>query len=293
MQRSFLGEIRTLRPCAACRGFGTIIPDPCRECSGDGRVRSRRTLTVKIPAGVDTGTRVQLAEQGEVGPGGGPAGDLYVEIHVAPHATFTRHGNDLHCTVTVPMTAAALGTVLTLPTLEADVVGARGRRRPTSRPASSSTSAPGTQSGTEQVLRGRGVPGLRGGRGDLVVTISVETPTRLDPRQEELLRELAAIRGEEQPRRPGAADRRSRSSAGSATRSTRTERPPMTLPVHLVPSLAGVDVGATVDGRGRRGAPRGRRTPAARSASRSLLTDGAGVVADGRGQRDRQAAAST
>ena len=86
VQRSFLGEIRTLRPCAACRGFGTIIPDPCRECSGDGRVRSRRTLTVKIPAGVDTGTRVQLAEQGEVGPGGGPAGDLYVEIHVAPHA---------------------------------------------------------------------------------------------------------------------------------------------------------------------------------------------------------------
>ena len=92
VQRSFLGEIRTLRPCAACRGFGTIIPDPCRECSGDGRVRSRRTITVKIPAGVDTGTRVQLAGQGEVGPGGGPAGDLYVEIHVAPHPIFTRAG---------------------------------------------------------------------------------------------------------------------------------------------------------------------------------------------------------
>ena len=140
MQRSFLGEIRTLRPCAACRGFGTIIPDPCRECSGDGRVRSRRTLTVKIPAGVDTGTRVQLAEQGEVGPGGGPAGDLYVEIRVAQHATFTRHGNDLHCTVTLPMTAAALGTTLTLPTLEADVEdggGLRGGDR-----ASSSRSGP-------------------------------------------------------------------------------------------------------------------------------------------------------
>jgi molecular chaperone DnaJ len=89
VQRSFLGEIRTLRPCAACRGFGSIIPDPCRECSGDGRVRSRRTLTVKIPAGVDNGTRVQLSEQGEVGPGGGPAGDLYVEIHISPHETFT------------------------------------------------------------------------------------------------------------------------------------------------------------------------------------------------------------
>ncbi len=132
-QRSFLGEIRTMRPCAACRGYGTIIPEPCRECSGDGRVRSRRNLNVKIPAGVDTGTRVQLSGQGEVGPGGGPAGDLYVEIHVADHPVFVRHGHDLHCTVTVPMTAAALGTTLDLPLLEADLV-VRGRRgRPSSR----------------------------------------------------------------------------------------------------------------------------------------------------------------
>lgn len=196
VQRSFLGEIRTLRPCAACRGFGSVIPDPCRECAGDGRVRSRRTLTVKIPAGVDTGTRVQLTEQGEVGPGGGPAGDLYVEIHVAAHDVFERHGNDLHCAVTVPMTAAALGTVLTLPTLEADVDQDAGSGLETSFefpiPA-------GTQAGHEVVLRGRGVPGLRGGRGDLVVTVAVETPSKLDARQEELLRELAAIRGEEQP----------------------------------------------------------------------------------------------
>ncbi len=198
VQRSFLGEIRTLRPCAACRGFGTIIPDPCRECSGDGRVRSRRTLSVKIPAGVDTGTRVQLSDEGEVGPGGGPPGDLYVEIQVARHDTFTRHGNNLHCTVTVPMTAAALGTTFELPTLEADVVPPEGAT--TDLETSFELDVrPGTQSGTEQVLRGRGVPGLRGGRGDLVVTIAVETPTRLDPRQEELLRELAAIRDEEQP----------------------------------------------------------------------------------------------
>ncbi len=196
VQRSFLGEIRTLRPCAACRGFGSIIPDPCRECSGDGRVRSRRTLTVKIPAGVDNGTRVQLAEQGEVGPGGGPAGDLYVEIHIADHDTFTRHGNDLHCTVTVPMSAAALGTTFELPTLEADVEQGADSGVETTFELEI---RPGTQSGTEQVLRGYGVPGLRGGRGDLVVTILVETPTRLDDRQEELLRELAAIRGEEQP----------------------------------------------------------------------------------------------
>ena len=196
VQRSFLGEIRTLRPCPACRGFGSVIPDPCRECAGDGRVRSRRTLTVKIPAGVDTGTRIQLTEQGEVGPGGGPAGDLYVEVTVAPHPTFTRRGNDLHCTVTVPMTAAALGTTLTLPTLEADVEQGGDSGVETTFDLDIRA---GSQSGAEQVLRGRGVPGLRGGRGDLVVTVLVETPTMLDPRQEELLRELAAIRGEEEP----------------------------------------------------------------------------------------------
>ncbi|MEP9385108.1 molecular chaperone DnaJ [Nocardioides sp. KR10-350] len=198
VQRSFLGEIRTLRPCAACRGFGTIITDPCRDCGGDGRVRSHRTLTVKIPAGVDNGTRVQLAEQGEVGPGGGPAGDLYVEIHVAKHETFSRQGNDLHCTVTVPMTAAALGTTLTLPTLEADLV--RDSEPKTDLETTFDLEIrPGTQSGTEQVLRGRGVPGLRGGRGDLIVTIAVETPSKLDPEQEDLLRRLAQLRGEEAP----------------------------------------------------------------------------------------------
>jgi molecular chaperone DnaJ len=200
VQRSFLGEIRTLRPCAACRGFGTLIPDPCRECAGEGRVRSRRALNVKIPPGVDHGTRVQLAGEGEVGPGGGPAGDLYVEIHVAPHPTFTRDGNDLHCSVTLPMTAAALGTTLTLPTLEADLVSSGSEApEPGVETSFELEIRPGTQSGTDQVLRGRGVPGLRGGRGDLVVTVLVDTPTRLDPRQEELLRELAALRGEESP----------------------------------------------------------------------------------------------
>jgi molecular chaperone DnaJ len=198
VQRSFLGEIRTMRPCAACRGFGTIIPEPCRECSGDGRVRSRRTLTVKIPAGVDTGTRVQLAGEGEVGPGGGPAGDLYVEMHVGDHPLFTRHGADLLCSVTLPMTAAALGTTITLPTLEADVVGPDSTSEvETSVPLEI---RPGTQSGTETVLGGRGIPSLRGtGRGDLIVRIVVETPTRLDGRQEELLQELAAVRDELSP----------------------------------------------------------------------------------------------
>jgi len=196
VQRSFLGEIRTLRPCSACRGYGTLIPDPCRECSGEGRVRARRSIMVKIPAGVDTGTRVQLAGQGEVGAGGGPAGDLYVEVHVAPHEVFTRDGTTLHCTVAVPMSAAALGTTLTLPTLEADTESGADSGIETSFELDVKA---GTQSGSEHTFRARGVPGLRGGRGDLVVTVMVETPTRLDPRQEELLRELAAIRGEEKP----------------------------------------------------------------------------------------------
>jgi molecular chaperone DnaJ len=185
-QRSFLGEVRTMRPCPACRGFGTTIPNPCGECSGDGRVRSRRTVTVKIPAGVDTGTRVQLSGQGEVGPGGGPAGDLYVEIGVEPHEVFTRHGDDLHCTVTLPMTAAALGTTIDLPTLEGETVPLDIKA--------------GTQSGTDLVLTARGVPRLRHtGRGDLIVRVLVETPTRLDESQIELLRRLAEARGEERP----------------------------------------------------------------------------------------------
>jgi molecular chaperone DnaJ len=195
VQRSFLGEIRTMRPCPACRGFGTVIADPCNECSGDGRVRARRTITVKTPPGVDTGTRVQLGGQGEVGPGGGPAGDLYVEIEIAPHDLFKREGDDLHCTVTLPMTAAALGTKIDLPTLESDLA-----HEDSDLEASVPVDIkPGTQSGEAIVLGARGVPRLRGsGRGDLIVHVVVETPTRLDTRQEELLRELATLRQEEQ-----------------------------------------------------------------------------------------------
>lgn len=196
VQRSFLGEVRTLRPCSACRGYGEIIPEPCRECSGDGRVRSRRTLSVKIPGGVDTGTRVQLPGEGEIGPGGGPAGDLYVEVQVLPHEIFTRDGNDLRCRVSVPMTAAALGTEIRLPLLEADVADVDSDMELWV----DLDIAAGTQSGTERVLRGRGIPSLRSQvRGDLVVTVEVETPSRLDDRQSELLRELAALRHEESP----------------------------------------------------------------------------------------------
>jgi molecular chaperone DnaJ len=183
--RSFLGQVMTSRPCAACQGFGTVIPDPCHECGGDGRVRTRRSLTIKIPPGVDTGTRIQLAGEGEAGPGGGPAGDLFVEILERPHALFSRQGDDLHCTVSVPMTAAALGTTVTLETLD-------GPRPVELRP--------GTQAGQTRTLDYLGVTHLRApGRGNLIVHVDVVTPTKLDPEQEDLLRKLAAVRGEDGP----------------------------------------------------------------------------------------------
>ncbi|HYO85637.1 MAG TPA: molecular chaperone DnaJ [Dermatophilaceae bacterium] len=185
VQRSFLGQVMTSRPCAACHGFGSVIRHPCFECSGHGRVRTRRSLTIRVPAGVDSGTRVQLVGEGEHGPGGGPPGDLYVEIMVAKHDIFHRRGDDLHCTVEVPMTAAALGTVMTLETLDG--------------PAQVTVRA-GSQSGEVITLRGQGVTHLRGtGRGDLLVHLTVLTPTRMTAEQEHLLRQLATMRGEEQP----------------------------------------------------------------------------------------------
>jgi molecular chaperone DnaJ len=189
VQRSFLGQVVTSRPCPQCRGFGEVIPDPCRQCSGDGRVRSRRTVGVRIPAGVADGMRVRLAHQGEVGPGGGPAGDLYVEVDEVPHDVFTRDGADLHCTVQLPMTAAALGTTLELPTLAG---------------TEELHIEQGTQTGAVKTLRGRGMPRLRPngraeGQGDLMVHVEVVVPTRLDKEQADLLRRLAQLRGEEQP----------------------------------------------------------------------------------------------
>lgn len=184
VQRSFLGQVMTTRPCAQCQGFGTVIPNPCPECTGEGRVLSRRTLTVKIPAGVDDGTRIQLASQGEVGPGGGPSGDLYVEIEVEQHEVWTRQGADLHCSVSIPMTVAALGTTLPVEPLDGESLDIEIK--------------PGTQSGEQLVVTARGVPHLnRAGRGDLVVHVVVETPTKLDAAQRELLNELAKLRGEE------------------------------------------------------------------------------------------------
>src|SRR5215213_5379932 len=189
VQRGFLGQVISSRPCPGCGGTGQVIPDPCPECGGDGRVRARRTIPVKVPAGVEDGMRIRLRGHGEVGSGGGPAGDLYVEIHERPHPVFTREGAELHCRVTLPMTAAALGTTLNLETLDGD---------------EELDIRPGTQSGSVLTLRGRGAPRLRAtGRGSLYVHVEVSTPTRLDAEQEKLLRELATLRGEDVQRGAG------------------------------------------------------------------------------------------
>jgi molecular chaperone DnaJ len=181
VQRSLLGQMVTSRPCPTCRGVGVVIPDPCHQCVGDGRVRARREVSVKIPAGVGEGMRVRLAAQGEVGPGGGPAGDLYVEIHEQTHDIFVRDGDDLHCTVSVPMVDAALGATITI---DAILDG-----------MSEITVPPGTQPASIITLRGHGMPQLRSAaRGNLHIHVDVVVPTRLDHQDTELLRELKTRR---------------------------------------------------------------------------------------------------
>ena len=183
IQRTMLGQVMTSRPCPACAGTGQVIPSPCPTCGTEGRVRARRTVPVDVPAGIEDGMRIRMSGRGQVGPGGGPPGDLYVEIVELPHETFTREGLDLHCTIQVPMTAAALGTRVALTTLD-------GEQEVEVRP--------GTQAGTVLTIRGHGVPRLRaGGRGDLNVHIDVVTPTRLDGEQRRLLEQLAGLRDEQ------------------------------------------------------------------------------------------------
>ncbi|HZK06105.1 MAG TPA: molecular chaperone DnaJ [Actinomycetaceae bacterium] len=181
--RSFLGQIMTTSPCANCQGHGTIIMDPCPECSGDGRVRTKAGIPVDIPAGVEHGQRLRMPGHGEVGPGAGPAGDLHIEFRVKADPTFARRGDDLICSISVPTTAAALGTRVVIETFD----GAQEVNVPA-----------GTQPGHTEVLKGLGVTRLGNrSRGDLKVFVDVEVPTKLDERQRELIAELARIRGEE------------------------------------------------------------------------------------------------
>lgn len=185
VQRSFLGQVLTSRPCTACQGYGDIIDSPCFECDGNGRKRDTRTITIKVPAGVDTGTRIQLRGEGEVGPGGGPAGDLYVEVRVEKHPMFQRQGDDLHCSLELPMSAAALGATVPFETLD----GSRDI-----------DIKAGTQPGDVITLKGLGVTRLRtDNRGDLLVHANVRTPSKLTAEQADLLRQFAESRGEDSP----------------------------------------------------------------------------------------------
>jgi molecular chaperone DnaJ len=176
MQQGFFSIQQT---CPRCHGSGKIVASPCAACSGAGRVKQHKTLSVKIPAGVDDGDRIRLSGEGEAGMNGGPPGDLYVVIHLRPHPVFKRDHNDLHCEMPISYSTAALGGDIEIPTLD----GYAKVKVPT-----------GTQTGQMFRLRGKGIKGVRSaGHGDLICHVAVETPVNLTARQKELLAELDAI----------------------------------------------------------------------------------------------------
>ena len=173
MQQGFFSMQQT---CPTCRGTGKVIDHPCTHCYGKGRVEEQRTLSVKIPAGVDTGDRIRLAGEGEAGIQGGTSGDLYVQVHVKPHQLFTREGNDLVCQIPISFATAAMGGELEIPTLDGRV----NLRIPVE-----------TQTGKHFRLRGKGVRPVRGGTpGDMICQVIVETPVNLSKHQRALLEEL-------------------------------------------------------------------------------------------------------
>ncbi|MFQ5736158.1 MAG: molecular chaperone DnaJ [Thermodesulfobacteriota bacterium] len=177
------GFFSIARPCPACSGKGTVIKEPCAECSGMGKVRVRKTIKVKVPPGVDAGSRLRIMGEGEPGERGGPPGDLYVVLSVAPHEFFRREHDDIICEVPISFTQAALGAEIEVPSIE----GLVKLKIPH-----------GTQSGKVFRLKGKGIASLRTGRrGDEQVVIKVEVPTKLTRRQKELLEEFAQISGEE------------------------------------------------------------------------------------------------
>jgi molecular chaperone DnaJ len=183
VRQSILGQMVTASPCPRCRGRGEVISSPCEACRGEGLRTESRTITVQVPAGVDNGATLRVAGQGPAGPMGLPPGDLFVHLRVAAHERFERAGADLTTTVHVAMTQAALGTEMSLETLDGE---------------DQLTIAAGTQSGKVLRVRGRGVPHVRSrGRGDLLVRVVVDVPAKLSKKDEEILRQFAASRGEQ------------------------------------------------------------------------------------------------
>ena len=175
-QQGFFSIART---CSTCQGAGSVIMDPCPKCKGEGRVLRQRMVEAKVPAGVEDGTRIRFGGLGEAGAFGGPAGDLYVVLHVKEHSFFEREGNDLHCIVPVSFGQVVLGSEITVPTLD----GEHQLKIPE-----------GTQSGTTFRIRSKGVPVLNGrGKGDLIVQVQVHTPAKISKRQRELLQEWEQV----------------------------------------------------------------------------------------------------
>lgn len=184
--RAQQGFFTVERTCPTCGGIGQIVKNPCKSCKGAGRVEKERSLSVNIPAGVETGTRIRLSGEGEAGLRGGPAGDLYIFIEVREHPIFQRDGLDLHCRVPVSFTTAALGGEVEVPTID----GGRSRVKV----------PPGAQSGKQMRLRAKGMPALRGGgHGDMLIELSVETPVNLTQRQKDLLREFESLSADNHP----------------------------------------------------------------------------------------------
>lgn len=184
--RATQGFFTVERTCPTCSGLGQIIKNPCRTCSGAGRVQRERALSVNIPAGVETGTRIRLGGEGEAGMRGGPPGDLYIFVEVTPHKIFEREGRELHCRVPVSMAVAALGGDIEVPTID----GGRSRVKIPS----------GSQSGRQMRLRGKGMPGLRQpGHGDMFIVLAVETPVNLTSRQKEILKEFETLAEDNNP----------------------------------------------------------------------------------------------
>lgn len=183
VRQSILGQMVTATPCPDCSGLGQRIEDPCDRCRGEGRITDERVWQVQVPPGVDDGTTLRLTGRGAAGPRGGPAGDLYVHLRVRPHDRFRREGYNLLLELHVSVAQAALGATVPIETLDG---------------AAEIPVAPGTQTGRVTKLRHSGVPFVDGrGRGDILVTIFVDTPTGLDPEQEQLLRQLARLRSED------------------------------------------------------------------------------------------------
>ena len=183
VRQTMLGQMVNVSACPRCRGEGKIVETPCETCRGDGRTERRRTLHVSIPAGIDEGHQIRLSNEGEVGPRSGPAGSLYVAVHVQPHRSLKREGTELFYEAAISIAQAALGTRITVPTVDGD---------------EEVEIKPGTQPNTEIRLRGKGVPHLRraGARGDLHVLVDVVVPTRLSRKGRELLAAYAEESGE-------------------------------------------------------------------------------------------------